>query len=482
MNNFHDAEARRSENGELTTSLRVAYAKNKIGNDDVDLRSFDGGLVGPTLRAKPGDTMNIRLVNDIVPKKPREGAPKEPTRDIINFHTHGLHVSPAGNSDNVLVRIEPKRSSDIIESKRSFDIEVKVPKDHPTGTFWYHSHVHGSTAIQVASGLAGALIIEGDIDQIPEIKAAEERIFVLQQAIYDERGQIETHANMQPGGWFNVERYTTVNGVVKPTIRMRPGEVHRWRLIHSGFREVINLQLEDHQLHEIAVDGLTTGRIDGAKNSIELYPGYRSDVLVKAGVPGTYILKDLEIQRFNERPEEDAKPEDRDIVAIVIVEGEENPMALPTEEQLAPFKPFNDIEDDEITGYQSVHFRLDLRPLFAGKGPPLFQVDNESFHHAQSPRHLMLGAVEEWQLTTNRGVHPFHIHVNPFQVVKITDLADNDLDPNFIPVWRDTFAVSSGQKVIFRTRYTKYIGKFVLHCHILDHEDQGMMQLVEVVV
>src|SRR5262249_39483173 len=154
--------------------------------------------------------------------------------------------SPSGNSDNVFLAIHPSQTQ---------DYEIHIPDDHPAGTFWYHAHYHGSTAVQVASGIGGALIIEGGVDanggldSIPEIKAAEaqEKIFVLQQINFDENGKIETFNQATPDGFV---RSITVNGLLLPTIRMRPGEVQRWRFIHAGVSENIHLALDGHILHE----------------------------------------------------------------------------------------------------------------------------------------------------------------------------------------------------------------------------------------
>src|SRR5207253_1275183 len=144
------------------------------------------------------------------------------------------HVSPSGNSDNVFAEVPPGAS-------RLYT--YTVPMDHPAGTFWYHPHKHGSVAYQLANGMAGALIVEGDpsptshdLEAVPEIAAAREHIFVLQQLIFD-RGQQDV-GRVDPNDVYteppNPESYqaTTINGVVQPTYTMHPGEVQRWRFIH----------------------------------------------------------------------------------------------------------------------------------------------------------------------------------------------------------------------------------------------------------
>jgi L-ascorbate oxidase len=158
--------------------------------------------------------------------------------------------------------------------------------------------------------------------------------------------------------------------------------------------------------------------------------------------------------------------------------------------KLSSFVPHVTVEDKEVTGSQTLEFT-------AG-----FQVDGKSFDPTRIDRTLKLHDVDEWTLSSATGSHPFHIHVNPFQVVKILDPSGKDVSapdavddyggvspdpeyPGLKGVWKDTLWVKSAadQKkytIVVRTRYERYIGDFVLHCHILDHEDQGMMQMVRV--
>jgi FtsP/CotA-like multicopper oxidase with cupredoxin domain len=221
-------EVRASSNRLLDTSLTVDYAFNRIWNVKqqkaitVHLRSYGGALVGPTLRVRPGDTLRVRMVNQLPPNKPHDGDINEPHGfNTTNLHTHGLHVSPSGNGDNILVMIEPKQQ---------FQNEIYIPEDHPPGTFWYHAHVHGSTAIQVSSGMAGVLIVEGGLDDVPEIKSAKEQVFLSQQMPYVKSPdatyyEIESYDQFGPSAWSGgpngpggVETHgwrTTINGQTK---------------------------------------------------------------------------------------------------------------------------------------------------------------------------------------------------------------------------------------------------------------------------
>jgi FtsP/CotA-like multicopper oxidase with cupredoxin domain len=462
-----------------TFVLAVEYATGKIrktgpngetlGWDTVRLRSYNGKLVGPVIEARPGDTLKILLDNRLPPEPPSSHDANVPHGfNTTNLHVHGLHVSPAGNSDNVMLAIEPGQQ---------FFYEVKIPEDHPAGTFWYHGHKHGSVAIQLASGMAGPLIIRGDIDEVPAIKAARERIFMFQQIPYlvnprTNLGEIEGYDHFaDPGDWAKLGRRTTINGEVEPTIEMMPGEVQRWRFIEGSIREGLRVRLVSrdargvetpiHQ-HQIAMDGLTTGRIDAVQET-ELYPGYRVDVLVRAtdarGNPlplGNYWLVDAT----------PGVPPAARVLARVIVRGSSVRMRLPVEQDLSRLAPHRNVEDREIKGKQEVRFHIDLSTT-----PPRFLINDRPFDPNAPPRKLRLGVAEEWSVSSSEVAgHPYHIHVNAFQCT----LPDGRI------VWKDTIFVPPKQTVRLRTRYERYIGTFVLHCHILPHEDLGMMEVVEI--
>lgn len=490
-----------SEDGVLTTTLTVEYAEHNIGGCDTHLRTYNGERVGPTLKLKPGDTLRIKLKNNLPncdPDDPErcghsdgQGMNTPGNFNITNLHTHGFHVSPAGNSDNVLLQIKPG-----IE----FDYEIKVPANHPAGTFWYHAHVHGSTALQVSSGMAGAIVIEGGLDDLPAVKEMEDKVFVFQQVAYDCTGVIESYESdcpdgigaFGPGEWEKMNRPILINGQIVPIITLRPGEIQRWRLIHAGVRETILLRVEDsrgygrEKLNEVAVDSLATGRMD-AWPKVELQPGYRSDVLYRAPLEvGEYWLMDVEASAEQSLL---GVTEPENTLAKIIVAGNPVSMNLPKPEALKSVKAMKDFTEKEIKALPETKSpmmfylgaREDVPESACGPferkagGAPIFSINGFPFGEAE-PRELTLNTAEKWTLCT-RGLapaHPFHIHVNPFQVERLGPTGKTQM------VWRDTLLVRSSRDEVIYTRYEDYIGEFVLHCHILDHEDQGMMEIVKI--
>ena len=442
--------------GDATTYVDLCVKKTVNWFDGIELehRSYNGGLVGPTIRIKPGQELIVNLRNQLRPEPESSHESNQPHGfNVTNLHTHGLHVSPESPADDVFREVRPGQS---------FRYQFQIPPDHPPGTFWYHAHKHGSTALQLASGMAGALIVEGGLDEIPEIRQADEKVLVLQQFTY--RPIAGQPAVVDPDLIYKEtgELVEAINGVVTPTIIMRPGEVQRWRIIHAGTVEAIQLDLAGVNFYEIAVDGLATGK-RALRDSLLLYPGYRSDVLVQAPdqeieILGTSEIKNAELAILQETTE-------RRCLLKLVVKGPPKPMRLPTKEQLKRHAAFTEQDvptEDEIAKTRELIFNQTRD----GK----FLVDGEEFDPDVVRQMIDLGTAEQWEIRSEAGVHPFHIHVNPF--------ASRRSGSNQDWVWRDTIVVTKSRPVTLRTRYQRFTGKTVLHCHNLVHEDKGMMQAI----
>src|SRR5919202_1631236 len=357
--------------------LEIDYTETELFNpktgdkDKVKLRSYidhnappspeKSPLVAPTIRVAPGDSVRISLDN----KLPEDPSCNQQNHDenvphcfnSTNLHTHGLWISPSGNSDNVLLSIKPGEK---------FQYEYHIPPEHPAGTFWYHPHRHGSTALQVSSGMAGALIVEGDrlpsksanrngdidtlLKEVEDLngKPIKEEVLVLQQIQYacpkskdndsiwecdpSETGTLDSYKTVDkqgtekdlfsPSAWSESGRYTSINGEILPTITATNGGIQRWRMIHGGVRNTINLafrkytgeapeprrgswvpgdaaksyiknncQSEELPYYIIADDGLTRSKA-WRTISTTLQPGYQSDALVLFPKEGYYCVVD----------------------------------------------------------------------------------------------------------------------------------------------------------------------------------------------
>ena len=276
----------------LDTSLTLVRADHVLNGANINVRPYNGTLGGPTLRCRPGDRLRVNVINQL-PANPDQGMVIDDHNvphhfNSTNLHTHGLHVSPQGNSDNVFVDIQPGQS---------FQYEYQIPANHPAGTFWYHPHKHGSSSMQLFSGMAGALIIEGDIDLVPEIAAARDLVYLITEFNLS-GGDVPAFV----GASFPLNQRTlAVNGVFQPTLQAFSGEVVRLRVINGTVRTNIPFAVEGHDLNIISFDGLTLPNVRQAGSTLTA-PGNRVDILVQAGAPGLYEIRKL-VDNSNNAPD-----------------------------------------------------------------------------------------------------------------------------------------------------------------------------------
>ncbi len=445
--------------------------------------TYDGVVPGYTWDVQPGDTLKFDLVNKL--PELTSSATMNMTRPhewtTTNIHTHGLHVSPSGNSDNIFLEIKPGESQ---------NYEIAIPDNHPGGLFWYHPHKHGGVCQQVRGGMAGALIVRGAIDEVPEIKAAKEQVMVLQAIeLGDDYRLLDPIPDPTTEQAFfpRTQILYTVNGVMNPKITMYPGEVQRWRMLNAAEGKFMSLTLENHGLNVLAWDGLTLAEPEAVRG-VSMSAGNRVEVLVKAGAPGTYdfVLTPGSSQHpetlamFNGiGPEADAMgTTNKELVmrSILTVEvmGEGPEMALPAA------LPAWDPPMLPIAKKRQISFSVERE---ANGNFIDFGVSGFPFDPNRAPYQIKLGTAEEWTLINAvdnklpQHAHGFHIHVNPFKVTKINGEA---LD---VPLWRDTFALTgmTSDSFTFESNFEDFTGKFVEHCHVLAHEDLGMMEALEII-
>jgi FtsP/CotA-like multicopper oxidase with cupredoxin domain len=553
----------KSVDGVLDVTIVLAYATLPLNGTTVTLRNMFGTLPAPTLRVNVGDKLRIRIVNNLPPNPP-DPTPTKHLRyhNSTNLHTHGLHVYPdiypqpaVPPYTNPNTTTPPLLYGDFvvddpeqgIQPGESRQYEYRIRDDHPAGTYWYHPHLHGSSAMQVGSGMAGALIIEGPIDDVPEIAAAAEKVFVFQAPVYDPAtGRLDSFA--QVANITTNEPPFLINGVRVPRIVMHSGEVQNWRFVNAAIFNFLNLALDDHTLYQYAHDGnprrtfrrsgppLPVDPASGLPQGIVLAPGNRTTVLVKAGAPGTYLLKTLQVELGR-----NASIVPQDTLAEVVVLDGRRSMDLPPEP--LPVTPFLDpITDAELAAHGGLKRTIVMRvitsatpvpagPPFTGSAatplvqpPPgelpdwVYQDGNtqiaskvyalgsdgtvastqpglpSTYIPFQSSKALTqtvaFDSVEEWTIVNMNNIrHPFHIHVNPMFVVAVNG---KRLDE---PYWADTVPLpfnanppppgtanpATVTSITFRMRFRHYTGRYVMHCHMLVHEDMGMMQGVTVV-
>jgi suppressor of ftsI len=431
---FFEPQVRSSANGFLTTTLRASTGPTVVAGQSVIGSTYEGTFPGPTLKVRPGDFLQIELINDL--------------QEETNLHLHGMHVTPQTPGDNVLIHIPPGQR---------FTYQYFIPLDHPGGTFFYHPHLHGTVTNQLFKGMTGLLIVEGDIDALPGIAGLTEQSLILQR-VSIVNGQIPT-INSKSGSKGNL----LVNGASQPTLFIRPGETQRWRFLNTTVATLSTVQVEGHQLTLIAQDGNTVAQPQPF-SSIPLATAQRRDVLIQGGPPGTYALTFTDLQGPG--------PVTPQQFATLVVTG--TPLApqpmptflLPVEDlRLVPVARQRTITFNAIGSFNS--------NTFAGHG---FVIDNQSFDPNRVDQFATLGDVDEWTVRNlDIFAHPFHIHINPYLVTHINGQPFNALS------YEDTTIVPpNGGSITFRTRYYFFAGTYVYHCHILGHEDGGMMGVIQV--
>jgi FtsP/CotA-like multicopper oxidase with cupredoxin domain len=390
--------------------------------------AYNGLYIPPTLRAQPGDTIRLRLTNALA----------EPT----NLHMHGLTVSPRGNSDNVFTRVAPGQTQ---------DYEIRLPPDHPPGLYWYHPHSHGFSDMQVRNGMSGAIIVDGLLDPFPTLRHLPERLLLLKD-LQMENGRV-VHRDI------GKNTIRTINGIANPLIVLRPGETELWRIGNIGADLYYSLTLDGHRFQVVARDGNRRSRLTTA-DTLRLSPGARTAVLVTAGAPGVYLLRTGEINTGSEGNEYEGT-----VMATVRVEGSAaTPVALPP-----VLLPVEDLRG-RVTNRRTVVFSEST------DGDTMF-IDRKQFDMNRTDTRVRLGAIEEWTIrNTSNELHTFHIHQGPFQLTEINGVpqpADDHRDIVDVPIKGEV-------KVIIPFTNPLIVGRFVYHCHILSHEDKGMMATIEV--
>jgi FtsP/CotA-like multicopper oxidase with cupredoxin domain len=369
------------------------------------------------------------------------------SRSDTNIHVHGFHVTPDEPSDNVFLRVA---------GGESYQYEIQIPPDHPAGTYVYHPHFHGNTAVQVFGGMGGALIVEGESDRLPGLEGLTERVLVLQATQLSEDG---TGVIAQGGGDARQSNYLRlVNGQLNPTMTIQPGETQRWRIVNITASSTFRLKLDGHQLHQIGKDG-NPFNATWTRDDVVLAPGERADVLVQGGEAGTYAFRTLPIA-VGLTTQQDA------VLATLVSAGAAiTPQPLPQE--LVSFEDFTNAEIDER---RQITFQV--QPPMDPNGAT-FLISGKVFDIDRDDQTVYLNQTDEWVIrNATSNWHPFHIHINPYQVVAVNG------QPVPVRSFQDTTAVPPFGEITIRTRYLDFTGRWVYHCHILLHEDRGMMGTV----
>ena len=418
-----------SVNGVLTATLEAKEQKIHLGPIAFDGATYNGEYAGPVLRAHPGDVMRIKLVNSL----------SEPT----NLHFHGLHASPLGKGDNMHIVVEPGKS---------FDYEVLIPANQPPGLYWYHTHIHGIAEKQTSGGLSGALVIEGLEKQLPKLANLKERLFVLKDHQFTDSDDPEVKNLHKLVQSINGQLFSNSHDASGRNATVALDQPKR----QSLFPHCAEGPQVPHRRHRRRGD--QSGNRHGCSGHP---PASRMEALVDAGTAGAY-----------------------DLVAEHTMTGSGNKMALErvlgrvtvAGDPVAPLAAISAFPDKKDLRAR----KIDERRTFTFtqlNDDKTFLLNGKKFDHARIDTRVPLGNTEEWTIKNDTDdMHVFHIHQIHFQLVEI-----NGQPQPFEGYLDDVRVPERGEvKLILPFTEPQIVGTFMYHCHVLKHEDGGMMGIIEV--
>jgi FtsP/CotA-like multicopper oxidase with cupredoxin domain len=434
-------------------------------NDGRDSFAFDGRIVAPTIRVSPGDTLRITYLNDL-PKPSGEQCSVGPCMNMTNLHFHGLGISPKAPADDVLNMIAmPGQALNYI---------VHIPVDQEPGLYWYHTHPHGESEQQVLDGMSGAIIVEGMERYAPMVRGLPERMLILRgpairqdaighTAVKKVEAEVTGCGNSEPP-----ERVFTINGELRPTINIAPGERQFWRIVNASADRYADLHLDGQTWEIVALDGMPLAyhnphRPVRVADHVLLPPASRLEAVVTGPPAGSRAA--LRTGCVDAGPDGDPTP------AMVLAD------INPTSSSSQPRHSSN-----FSAGRPSAHKEPQLASLESM--PPhfvaVFTEDKKGFYinsqryepDAAPMTEAVVGTYQHWRVVNQtKELHPMHLHQVHFLVYAVNGIHL----PN--PEWVDTANVPYGGSIDMIVDFTNPAirGMSVFHCHLLNHEDKGMM-------
>jgi FtsP/CotA-like multicopper oxidase with cupredoxin domain len=447
----------------------VSLTLHAVNENGRDAFAFDGTTVAPVIRASPGDILKITYINDLPPKS-SEACAVNPCMNMTNLHFHGLAVSPDAPQDDVLGMLALPG--------QVLHYSVKIPRDHVPGLFWYHTHPHGESHRQVLDGMSGAIVIEGMERYVAEVGRLRERVIIVRgRSIENDpnaaelRHQVEIPAK-RCGEAGSATEIFTVNGAVRPRIEIVPKERQFWRIVNASPDRYLDLQLDGQTFEIVALDGMPLAYHEPNEpmrtvDHLLLAPAGRLEAIVTGPPFGSgRALRTLCV---------DTGPD-----------GDPNPGMV-----LADLLPSHSDRTGSNAQPQKIH-AIDFRPplfkplnldrwkMSAPDFTVTFTEDKSGFYingrkfapDASPMTSALVGTYQHWRIVNDTAeLHPFHIHQVHFLSYAQNGISLSDT------AWLDTVNVPYRGSVDVILDFTDPVikGMSVFHCHLLNHEDKGMM-------
>jgi FtsP/CotA-like multicopper oxidase with cupredoxin domain len=527
-----EPEDLRSQNGVLTVNLTVRNQKEKDGSTRY-CYIYGEGIESPNLRLKPGDLLVLKLKNSLTdPEEPATAPPNHhhavsdaaPKSDpcasgamnatSTNLHFHGLTVPPVCHQDDVL-------KTSIQPSDSPFEYRFRIPENEPPGLYWYHPHIHGFSRAQVLGGASGALIVEGIERANSDLAGLPERVLIIRdqdllnpnsppsksepvvpKMLIDRDGDSANNGT----GFGKPAKDLSVNFVPVPypdyppaVIKMKPGERQLWRVLNASAITYLNLAVLYNRIPQkltiVALDGVPLTMSGAPRNILDgqahvgIPPGGRAEFIVEgppAGVTGLLVTRTVDTGSGGENDPNRAlatlvaspdAPEPRSRLAV-------SPEPLPAQMlpwlgSVTPVRTRRLYFSEKLLDPNDPNSATTFFITVDGKTPA-------AFDPASGVPDIVVkqGDVEDW-IIENRSteLHAFHIHQTHFMMVDWSGVAVNEpflRDTINIPYYNGRALEYPSVKLRMDFRDPNSIGTFVYHCHLLEHEDGGMMGLIRV--
>jgi bilirubin oxidase len=415
----------------VEVNLRAAPATlDLVPGKPTRVYAYNGRIPGPTLEVREGDRVIVHFHNEL----------PEPT----TVHWHGLHI-PVEADGNPADPVPPGGSYDYIFPVLSGQ----------AGTYWYHPHAHHTIGRQVARGLYGAIIVHAADDPLPA--SLPDKLLLLS----DTRTTGSHSVVFPPGGDVNgwEGNMLMVNGQLQPTVLIRRGEIQRWRIVNASSARFYRLALQGHTFLQVGTDGgLFEHPVE--RSEILIAPAERVEVLVRGTDTAgrRSILQTLPYDRYipGYRPAD----WNRTLELLTLQTDDAPPVTAP----VIPthLRPVPALDASRVTTVRKIVLRDAI-------------INGKFFDPSRVDITVPLNATEIWVIQNQDEMdHPFHLHGFSFQIL------DRDGVPEPYRAWKDTVVVRKKSTVRIIIEFRDYPGQRMFHCHILDHEDYGMMGILDV--
>jgi suppressor of ftsI len=436
--------------------------------------AYNGNTVPPVIRVLPGGVIKLHYVNNL-PIQSDEMCATGRCANMTNLHFHGLHVSPQSPQDDVLTMMAMPG--------QALDYKVEVPPYAAPGLYWYHTHPHGESARQDLDGMSGAIIVEGIDQYYPQVRNMRERVLILRdqdlehsEASLQERmlWKVEvTSFRCGTATQQKTERIFTLNGAIRPRIPIDSGERQFWRIVNASPDRYADLQLSGGQFEIVALDGMPLSYHDPQRSTrkvdhVLLPPAGRVEAIIVGPPSGSATT--LSTRCVDTGPDGDANP--AMVIADVGGPGEHSPIRTVVDSA-------GPLAHDEV-GKTLVRVLEGNKPDFTvtfTEDRNGFYINGKKFSMQDEPLvRVRIGGLQHWRIVNlTREVHPFHIHQ-----VHFLAYAENGRGSDS-PEWLDTVNVPYGGSVDLIMDFTDPLirGMSLFHCHLLSHEDKGMMAKIE---